>query len=57
MTKGTSSQGKKNKKVHVKCRRCGEASYNQKKGVCSSCGFGKSSKRRDYSWQDKAGDS
>jgi len=56
MTTGTSSQGKKNKKVHVTCRRCGEASYHRKKKVCSSCGFGKSSKRRDYGWQDKAGD-
>jgi large subunit ribosomal protein L37e len=56
MTTGTSSQGKKNKKVHVNCRRCGEASYHKKKKVCSSCGFGKSAKRRDYSWQDKSGD-
>ena len=50
------SQGKRNKSVHVKCRRCGEASYHTKKKVCSSCGFGKSSKRRDYAWQGKSGD-
>ena len=56
MTSGTSSQGEKNKSVHVKCRRCGEKSYHKKKKVCSSCGFGKSSKRRDYGWQDKTGD-
>ncbi|EMA40451.1 50S ribosomal protein L37e [Halococcus morrhuae DSM 1307] len=53
---GTSSQGKKNKTVHVKCRRCGEASYHKTKKVCSSCGFGKSAKRRDYEWQEKAGE-
>ena len=53
---GTPSQGKKNTKTHVQCRRCGEASYHKKKGVCSSCGFGKSAKRRDYQWQSKAGE-
>jgi large subunit ribosomal protein L37e len=53
---GTPSQGKKNKTTHVKCRRCGEKSYHVKKKVCSSCGFGKSAKRRDYAWQSKAGD-
>ncbi|MFC7072387.1 50S ribosomal protein L37e [Halovenus rubra] len=56
MTKGTTGQGVKNKKSHVTCRRCGEASYHVKKKVCSSCGFGKSSKRRDYAWQSKAGE-
>jgi large subunit ribosomal protein L37e len=53
---GTPSQGKKNVKTHVKCRRCGEKSYHVKKGVCSSCGFGKSAKRRDYEWESKAGE-
>ncbi|WP_290813968.1 50S ribosomal protein L37e [Halovivax sp.] len=53
---GTPSQGKKNKTIHVKCRRCGEASYHVKKKVCSACGFGKSAKRREYAWEGKAGD-
>jgi large subunit ribosomal protein L37e len=53
---GTPSQGKKNKTTHVKCRRCGEKSYHVKKKECSSCGFGQSSKRRDYEWQSKAGE-
>ncbi len=53
---GTPSQGKKNKTVHVTCRRCGEASYHTKKEQCSACGFGKSAKRRDYAWEGKAGD-
>ena len=53
---GTPSQGKKNTTTHTKCRRCGEASYHTKKKICSSCGFGTSAKRRDYSWQGKTGD-
>ena len=53
---GTPSQGKKNTTTHVKCRRCGEKSYHVKKGVCSSCGFGKSAKRRGYEWTSKAGE-
>jgi large subunit ribosomal protein L37e len=53
---GTPSQGKKNTTTHTKCRRCGEKSYHTKKKVCSSCGFGKSAKRRSYSWQGKTGD-
>lgn len=56
MTSGTPSQGKKNTTTHVKCRRCGEKSYHVKKGVCASCGFGKSAKRRSYAWQGKSGD-
>ncbi|MDY6774494.1 50S ribosomal protein L37e [Halorutilales archaeon Cl-col2-1] len=56
MGKGTPTQGKRNKKTHVKCRRCGEKSYHLKKERCSSCGFGKSSKQRSYNWQDKTGD-
>ncbi|MFB6253281.1 MAG: 50S ribosomal protein L37e [Halobacteriaceae archaeon] len=56
MSDGTSAQGKKNTTTHVRCRRCGEASYHVKKEVCSNCGFGKSSKRRDYAWQEKSGD-
>ncbi|CQH58672.1 50S ribosomal protein L37e [Halobacterium hubeiense] len=53
---GTPSQGKKNTTTHTKCRRCGEKSYHTKKKVCSSCGFGKSAKRRSYNWQGKTGD-
>ncbi len=56
MSDGTPAQGGKNTTTHVRCRRCGEASYHTKKKVCSSCGFGKSAKRRDYEWQGKTGD-
>lgn len=53
MTKGTPSFGKKKKGTHIPCRRCGKKSYHKKKGVCAACGFGKSAKRRNYSWQNK----
>lgn len=56
MSKGTPSRSG-GKKTHVKCRRCGEKSYHIKRGVCASCGFGKSKKRRSYAWQTKVGDS
>ena len=47
MSKGTASQGKKSKGVlHIPCRRCGKESYHKKRGVCSSCGYGSSSKMR-----------
>ncbi|MDP2750031.1 MAG: 50S ribosomal protein L37e [Nanoarchaeota archaeon] len=52
MTKGTASQGKNSKgKSHIICRRCGKHAYHTRKKVCSSCGFGKSSKLRSYNWQ------
>ena len=47
MVKGTASQGKKAKgTLHIYCRRCGKESYHKKKGICSSCGYGSSSKIR-----------
>jgi len=52
MSKGTASQGKKSKgKTHIACRRCGKISYHKTKKVCSSCGYGKSAKKRSYAWQ------
>ncbi len=51
MPEGKLRKGKRNKKVHGTCRRCGEKAFHLKKGVCASCGFGKSKKRRDYNWQ------
>ena len=54
MSKGTASFGKKSgKKNHIACRRCGGGTYHKKKGVCSSCGYGKSAKLRSYSWAKK----
>jgi large subunit ribosomal protein L37e len=51
--KGTPSFGKKNKKVHIICRRCGRRSYHIREKQCSACGFGKSPKIRKYKWQWK----
>ena len=31
MSKGTPSMGKKNKKTHIRCRRCGRNSYHIRK--------------------------
>jgi len=51
MSKGTPSQGKKSSgKTHIKCRRCGNKSFNVKDSYCASCGFGRFAKRRDYNW-------
>ena len=53
MAKGTPSMGKRNKKTHIICRRCGRHSYHVRQKVCSACGFGKSSKLKGFSWQWK----
>ena len=47
MSKGTPSMGKKNKKTHIRCRRCGRNTYHIRKKVCASCGFGKSKNSED----------
>lgn len=48
--KGTPSYGKRNKKTHITCRRCGKHAYHARKGVCASCGFGAVSRKRSYRW-------
>ncbi|MDD1677236.1 MAG: 50S ribosomal protein L37e [Methanomicrobiales archaeon] len=53
MTKGTPSMGKRQKKSHITCRRCGRASYHVSHKVCSSCGFGRSKRLRGYRWVNK----
>ncbi|MCD6164393.1 MAG: 50S ribosomal protein L37e [Candidatus Odinarchaeota archaeon] len=53
MGKGTPSMGKRNKKVHIRCRRCGRRSYHVRKKYCAACGFGRSKRIRNYSWQNK----
>jgi len=47
---GKIRKGKRNKKTHGVCRRCGKKAFNLKEGYCASCGFGKSKKLRDYNW-------
>ena len=53
MSKGTPSKGKRNRVVHIRCRRCGRNSYHIREKICSSCGFGKTKKLRSYGWQKK----
>ncbi|MFC1487247.1 50S ribosomal protein L37e [Thermoproteota archaeon] len=54
VSKGTSSFGKRAHKVlHIKCRRCGRRAYNVKSKKCAACAYGKSTKIRRYSWQNK----
>ncbi len=52
--KGTASHGKKSgKKSHIICRRCGSHTYHKSRKICSSCGYGASSKLRSYNWSKK----
>ncbi len=53
--KGSPSMGKRQKKSHILCRRCGKRSYHVRDGICSACGFGKSRRMRKFSWQNKKG--
>lgn len=54
MGTGTAAMGKKSgKTTHLRCRRCGGHSYHKKDSECSSCGYGKTSKTRAYSWMKK----
>lgn len=50
----TGAHGKRSRgKSHIMCRRCGRHAYHASKKVCSSCGFGNSTKMRSYAWQTK----
>ena len=53
MTKGTPSFGRKNKIVHVRCRRCGRHAYHLRKKRCAACGFGATRKWRHYNWSTR----
>ncbi len=53
MGKGTPSFGKHQKKTHIRCRRCGRHSYHVRHKQCAACGFGRSKKITQYSWQNK----
>ncbi len=53
MSKGTPSMGKYQKRLHIRCRRCGRNSFHVKKKYCAACGFGRLRKIRRYSWQNK----
>ncbi|MDH5419623.1 MAG: 50S ribosomal protein L37e [Candidatus Bathyarchaeota archaeon] len=54
-SKGTSSFGRRaGKTVHIRCRRCGRRAYHVREKRCSACGYGESTKIRQYSWQTKS---
>lgn len=50
MVKGTPSFGKRNKKVHIRCRRCGKVAFHISKRRCAACGFGETKNLRKYNW-------
>mmetsp|Transcript_137522 Transcript_137522/g.194591 ORF Transcript_137522/g.194591 Transcript_137522/m.194591 type:complete len:83 (-) Transcript_137522:186-434(-) len=41
MTKGTTSFGKRNRRSHGLCHRCGKRSWHNRQRRCASCGFPK----------------
>jgi len=45
--------GKKQKALHIRCRRCGRNSYHRKHKYCAACGFGRTKKIRKYAWQSR----
>ncbi|ORD95621.1 RL37 [Hepatospora eriocheir] len=45
MTKGTPSFGKRVKRNHLLCPRCGSMSYHKQKMKCSSCAFPEAKRR------------
>ncbi|MCD6455314.1 MAG: 50S ribosomal protein L37e [Methanophagales archaeon] len=54
MVKGTASFGKKQKRSHIRCRRCGSRSFSLHAKYCVACGFGRSKKmRKVYGWKKK----
>uniref|UniRef100_A0A4W2FYY8 Ribosomal protein L37 n=1 Tax=Bos indicus x Bos taurus TaxID=30522 RepID=A0A4W2FYY8_BOBOX len=46
MTKGTSSFGKRRKKTHTLCRRCGSKAYHLQKSTCGKCDYPAKRKRK-----------
>merc|ERR1719200_85771 len=50
---GTPAMGKRHKKTHGLCIRCGKRSYHLQKKKCASCGY-PSSTMRKYNWSKKA---
>lgn len=47
MSKGTPSFGKKNKRNHLLCPRCGNMAFHKQKRACASCAFPEP-KRRNH---------
>mmetsp|Transcript_2164 Transcript_2164/g.5435 ORF Transcript_2164/g.5435 Transcript_2164/m.5435 type:complete len:165 (+) Transcript_2164:77-571(+) len=49
---GTPAMGKRHKKSHGLCPRCGKRSYHNQKKRCASCGY-PAAKIRSYEWAQK----
>merc|ERR1719396_60609 len=50
---GTPAMGKRHKKSHGLCPRCGKRSFHNQKKRCAACGY-PASKIRSYEWSKKA---
>ena len=53
MAKGTPSMGRRNKRTHTACRRCGRHSYHKRLKKCSACGYPRA-KLMKASWKWKS---
>ncbi|KAI4292012.1 large subunit ribosomal protein L37e [Pancytospora philotis] len=45
MSKGTPSFGKKNKRNHLLCPRCGNMAFHKQRRACASCAFPEAKRR------------
>ncbi|CAE8606809.1 unnamed protein product [Polarella glacialis] len=53
MGDGTPAMGKRHKKTHALCPRCGKRSYHTQNKRCAACGY-PAAKLRSYEWSEKA---
>mmetsp|Transcript_7308 Transcript_7308/g.15186 ORF Transcript_7308/g.15186 Transcript_7308/m.15186 type:complete len:96 (-) Transcript_7308:45-332(-) len=53
MGDGTPAMGKRHKKTHGLCPRCGKRSYHLQNKRCAACGF-PATKIRSYNWSKKS---
>lgn len=53
MSKGTPSFGKKNKRNHLMCPRCGNMAYHKQRRACASCAFPEAKRRTPGSLKAK----
>mmetsp|Transcript_9544 Transcript_9544/g.20727 ORF Transcript_9544/g.20727 Transcript_9544/m.20727 type:complete len:95 (-) Transcript_9544:49-333(-) len=53
MGDGTPAMGKRHKKTHGLCPRCGKRSYHLQNKKCAACGY-PAAKIRSYEWSKKS---
>eukprot|EP00178_Gracilaria_changii_P017173 TRINITY_DN49095_c0_g1_i1.p1 TRINITY_DN49095_c0_g1~~TRINITY_DN49095_c0_g1_i1.p1 ORF type:complete len:106 (-),score=8.45 TRINITY_DN49095_c0_g1_i1:2-319(-) len=51
--KGTTSAGRRHKRNHTLCKRCGKHAYHNQKHQCASCGYPEA-RIRHHNWGFKA---